>query len=108
MSRTYSRSSIFHPGLRSRRGLGSGGPSTSDPTHFLSSAAVVGKLAGATGPSSFSGSSVRPITPVLRVDHGRAEPTRRDLADDAEWLTALLSRLLPTAPEPLGLLALIR
>jgi RNA polymerase sigma-70 factor (ECF subfamily) len=36
------------------------------------------------------------------------EPSRRDLADDAEWLAALLTRLLPTEPEPLGLLALIR
>jgi RNA polymerase sigma factor (sigma-70 family) len=36
------------------------------------------------------------------------EPARRDLADDAEWLAALLTRLLPTEPEPLGLLALIR
>jgi RNA polymerase sigma-70 factor (ECF subfamily) len=33
---------------------------------------------------------------------------RRDLADDAEWLAALLARLLPTEPEPLGVLALIR
>ena len=36
------------------------------------------------------------------------EPARRDLAEDAEWLAALLTRLLPTEPEPLGLLALIR
>ncbi len=36
------------------------------------------------------------------------EPARRDLAEDAEWLAALLTRLLPTQPEPLGLLALIR
>ena len=35
-------------------------------------------------------------------------PERRDLAEDAEWLAALLTRLLPTEPEPLGLLALIR
>jgi RNA polymerase sigma factor (sigma-70 family) len=33
---------------------------------------------------------------------------RRDLTDDAEWLTALLARLMPTEPEILGLLALIR
>jgi predicted RNA polymerase sigma factor len=33
---------------------------------------------------------------------------RRDLARDAEWLAALLVRLLPDEPEPLGLLALIR
>jgi RNA polymerase sigma-70 factor (ECF subfamily) len=39
---------------------------------------------------------------------GGPEPSRRDLADDAEWLAALLTRLLPTQPEPLGLLALIR
>ena len=37
-----------------------------------------------------------------------AEPVRRDLAADAEWLTTLLSRLLPAEPEVLGLLALIR
>ena len=36
------------------------------------------------------------------------EPVRRDLGDDAEWLAALLTRLLPTEPEPLGLLVLIR
>jgi RNA polymerase sigma factor (sigma-70 family) len=39
---------------------------------------------------------------------GGPEPARRDLADDAEWLAALLTRLLPTEPEPLGLLALVR
>ena len=39
---------------------------------------------------------------------GGPEPVRRDLAEDAEWLAALLTRLLPTQPEPLGLLALIR
>lgn len=39
---------------------------------------------------------------------GGPQPARRDLADDAEWLAALLTRLLPTQPEPLGLLALIR
>jgi RNA polymerase sigma factor (sigma-70 family) len=33
---------------------------------------------------------------------------RRDLTDDAEWLTALLARLMPGEPEVLGLLALIR
>ncbi|QOV40745.1 sigma-70 family RNA polymerase sigma factor [Streptomyces ferrugineus] len=31
-----------------------------------------------------------------------------DLADDAEWLAALLDRLMPTEPEVAGLLALIR
>lgn len=35
-------------------------------------------------------------------------PTRRDLAQDAEWLAMLVTRLLPDEPEPLGLLALIR
>lgn len=39
---------------------------------------------------------------------GGPQPSRRDLAEDAEWLAALLTRLLPTEPEPLGLLALIR
>jgi RNA polymerase sigma-70 factor (ECF subfamily) len=33
---------------------------------------------------------------------------RRDLADEAEWLTGLLARLLPEEPEVLGLLALMR
>ncbi|MGZ8482061.1 MAG: RNA polymerase sigma factor [Candidatus Limnocylindria bacterium] len=35
-------------------------------------------------------------------------PERRELARDAEWLTALLSRLMPDEPEVLGLLALMR
>lgn len=35
-------------------------------------------------------------------------PQRRDLTEDAEWLTALLARLMPTEPEVMGLLALIR
>ena len=35
-------------------------------------------------------------------------PQRRDLTDDAEWLAALLTRLMPAEPEVLGLLALIR
>ncbi|HEV3231700.1 MAG TPA: sigma-70 family RNA polymerase sigma factor, partial [Candidatus Dormibacteraeota bacterium] len=35
-------------------------------------------------------------------------PDRRDLAEDAAWLAALLTRLLPREPEPLGLLALMR
>lgn len=34
--------------------------------------------------------------------------SRRELADDAEWLAALVARLLPEEPEPLGLLAIIR
>lgn len=33
---------------------------------------------------------------------------RRELADDAEWLAAMLTRWLPEEPEPVGLLALIR
>jgi len=33
---------------------------------------------------------------------------RRDLARDAEWLTSLVSRLMPDEPEVLGLLALMR
>jgi RNA polymerase sigma factor (sigma-70 family) len=33
---------------------------------------------------------------------------RRELVDDAEWLAGLLAQSLPTEPEPLGLLALIR
>jgi RNA polymerase sigma-70 factor (ECF subfamily) len=33
---------------------------------------------------------------------------RRDLSEEAEWLTAVLSRLLPGEPEVLGLLALMR
>jgi len=39
---------------------------------------------------------------------GGAAPTRRDLAEDAAWLTALVTRFLPGEPEPLGLLALMR
>jgi RNA polymerase sigma factor (sigma-70 family) len=35
-------------------------------------------------------------------------PARRDLTDDAEWLAGLLAGLMPTEPEVLGLLALIR
>jgi RNA polymerase sigma-70 factor (ECF subfamily) len=35
-------------------------------------------------------------------------PQRRDLTDDADWLAALLARLMPAEPEVLGLLALIR
>ena len=35
-------------------------------------------------------------------------PERRDLARDAEWLTGLLSRLMPDEPEVVGLLALMR
>lgn len=39
---------------------------------------------------------------------GGATPARRDLAEDAAWLTALVTRLMPGEPEPLGLLALMR
>jgi RNA polymerase sigma factor (sigma-70 family) len=39
---------------------------------------------------------------------GGPSPARRDLAEDAAWLTALVTRLLPGEPEPLGLLALMR
>jgi RNA polymerase sigma factor (sigma-70 family) len=35
-------------------------------------------------------------------------PSHRDLADEAAWLTALLCRLLPNEPEPMGLLALMK
>jgi hypothetical protein len=35
-------------------------------------------------------------------------PQQRDLTDDAQWLAALLARLMPTEPAVLGLLALIR
>jgi len=35
-------------------------------------------------------------------------PARRDLAEDAAWLAALLARLLPAEPEALGLLALMQ
>ncbi|HJT55574.1 MAG TPA: RNA polymerase sigma factor [Ktedonobacteraceae bacterium] len=39
---------------------------------------------------------------------GGATPARRDLAEDAAWLTALVTQLMPGEPEPLGLLALMR
>jgi RNA polymerase sigma factor (sigma-70 family) len=35
-------------------------------------------------------------------------PTRRDLAEDAAWLAALVAQMLPAEPETLGLLALMR
>jgi RNA polymerase sigma factor (sigma-70 family) len=35
-------------------------------------------------------------------------PARRDVAEDAAWLTQLLVQLFPGEPEPLGLLALMR
>jgi RNA polymerase sigma factor (sigma-70 family) len=39
---------------------------------------------------------------------GGGAPARRDLAEDAAWLTDLVARLLPGEPEALGLLALMR
>ena len=42
------------------------------------------------------------------LSSGPEVPERRDLARDAEWLAALLVRLLPSEPEPLGLLGLMR
>jgi RNA polymerase sigma-70 factor (ECF subfamily) len=39
---------------------------------------------------------------------GGEAATRRDLAEDAAWLAGLLVRLMPTEPEALGLLALMR
>jgi RNA polymerase sigma-70 factor (ECF subfamily) len=36
------------------------------------------------------------------------EPSQRNLAEDAAWLAALLCRLLPAEPEPMGLLALMK
>jgi RNA polymerase sigma factor (sigma-70 family) len=42
------------------------------------------------------------------LSSGAGEAARRDLAEDAAWLAALLVRLLPAEPEALGLLALMR
>jgi RNA polymerase sigma-70 factor (ECF subfamily) len=42
------------------------------------------------------------------LSSGGASPSRRDLARDAAWLTALLADLMPAEPEALGLLALIK
>ena len=39
---------------------------------------------------------------------GGAAPERRDMAEDALWLTNLLVRLMPDEPEAIGLLALMR
>lgn len=39
---------------------------------------------------------------------GPERATRRDLAEDAEWLTSLIARSVPDEPEVLGLLALMR
>ena len=38
---------------------------------------------------------------------GGSAPSRRDLAEDAAWLTAYVTRLYQAEPEPLGLLALM-
>ncbi len=35
-------------------------------------------------------------------------PSHRDLSEDAAWLAALVCRLLPNEPEPMGLLALMK
>ena len=42
------------------------------------------------------------------LSRGASAGMRRDLAEDAMWLTGLLDRLLPGQPEVLGLLALMR
>jgi RNA polymerase sigma-70 factor (ECF subfamily) len=42
------------------------------------------------------------------LSRGPAPGMRRDLADDALWLTTLLDRLLPNQPEVLGLIALMK
>ncbi len=42
------------------------------------------------------------------LSHAAEHATRRDLAEEGEWLAALLARLLPDEPEVLGLLALVR
>ena len=42
------------------------------------------------------------------LSRGSAAGMRRDLAEDALWLTGLVDRLLPNQPEVLGLLALMK
>ncbi len=42
------------------------------------------------------------------LSRGSAAASRRDLAEDAVWLGALMVRLMPDQPEALGLLALMR
>jgi RNA polymerase sigma-70 factor (ECF subfamily) len=42
------------------------------------------------------------------LSSGAEAATRRDLAEDAAWLTRVASNLLPAEPEPLGLLALMQ
>jgi RNA polymerase sigma-70 factor (ECF subfamily) len=42
------------------------------------------------------------------LSSGAETATRRDLTEDAAWLTRVVTNLLPTEPEPLGLLALMQ
>ena len=42
------------------------------------------------------------------LSRGAQVAMRRDLADDAQWLTSLVATLMPEQPEVLGLLALIK
>jgi RNA polymerase sigma factor (sigma-70 family) len=42
------------------------------------------------------------------LSRGAQVAMRRDLADDAVWLTSLVARLMPDQPEALGLLALMK
>jgi RNA polymerase sigma factor (sigma-70 family) len=42
------------------------------------------------------------------LSSGPERASRRDLAEDAEWLASLVVRLLPEEPEAIGLLALMR
>ena len=42
------------------------------------------------------------------LSHGAPAPMRRDLAEDALWLTSLMVRLLPRQAEAIGLLALMK
>jgi RNA polymerase sigma factor (sigma-70 family) len=42
------------------------------------------------------------------LSSGGEAPSRRDLAEEAAWLTDLVATLFPLEPEPLGLLALMR
>ena len=42
------------------------------------------------------------------LSSGAGAPARRNIAEEAAWLTGLVTRLLPSEPEPLGLSALMR
>jgi RNA polymerase sigma-70 factor (ECF subfamily) len=42
------------------------------------------------------------------LSRGPQAATRRDMAEDATWLTSLMARLLPEQPEVLGLMALMK